>query len=104
MSAFRNPNTIPSTTRDIDRCIEELQKQLRVVEQRAARAEEEKARAEEEKARAKEETRETTLPEYIEACYNLVFANFTVETNKKITSKGSITSLASRRCLPRLEP
>jgi hypothetical protein len=66
--------------------------------------EEEKAQAEEEKAQAEEETRETALPRYIEACYNLVFTKFIVETNKKIISKDSITNSTSRRCPPRLEP
>lgn len=73
-------------------------------EEEKERAEEEKTRAEEEKTRAEEETRETTLFEYIEACHDLIFANFTVETNKDITSKGSITNPGGRRCPYRLEP
>ncbi|KAK4151614.1 hypothetical protein C8A00DRAFT_45233 [Chaetomidium leptoderma] len=81
----------------MDSRIEELEKQLHTAQQRAARAKEEKARAE-------EETRDTTLSEYIEACHDLVFTRFTVETNKKITSKGSITSPAGKRYPPRLEP
>ncbi|KAK4247704.1 hypothetical protein C7999DRAFT_41034 [Corynascus novoguineensis] len=51
-----------------------------------------------------EETRKTTLFEYIEACHDLVFTKLTVETNKEITSKGSITSPAGRRCPSQLEP
>ncbi|KAH6632803.1 hypothetical protein F5144DRAFT_621488 [Chaetomium tenue] len=85
--------------------IAELEKQLLAaqahiarVEEEKARAEEEKARAEQEKSRAEEETRETTLFEYIQACHDLIFANFTVETNKDITSKGSITNPGGRRC------
>ena len=54
---------------------------MKRAEEEKARAEEEKARAEEGKARAEEETRETTLLEYIEACHNLVFTKFTVETD-----------------------
>lgn len=33
-----------------------------------------------------------------------MFANFTVETNKDLTSKGSITNPAGKRCPSRLEP
>jgi len=73
-------------------------------EEEKQRAEEEKQRAEEEKQRAEEETRGTTLSEYIEACHDLVFTKFMVEPNKKITSKGPITSPAGRRCPSRLEP
>lgn len=95
----------------IKRELEETRRQLEAAkqegqraEQRAARAEEEKARVEEEKARAEEEMRETTLVEYVEACHNLVYTKFTVETDREITSKGPITNPAGRRCPPRLEP
>ncbi|AEO59783.1 hypothetical protein MYCTH_2119902 [Thermothelomyces thermophilus ATCC 42464] len=48
--------------------------------------------------------RDTTLSEYLEACHNLLYANFKVEVNEKFTSKGSITSPVGRRIPPRLEP
>ncbi|KAL2130153.1 hypothetical protein VTI74DRAFT_6826 [Chaetomium olivicolor] len=73
-------------------------------EEERARAEEERARAEEERARVEEESRPTTLSEYVEACHHLVYTKFTVETNMKLTSKGSITSPVGRRCPHRLEP
>ncbi|GAB0139112.1 hypothetical protein EsDP_00007327 [Epichloe bromicola] len=102
----------------MDNRVKELEAQLLAAEQRAQRAEKEKQRAEEEKQRAEgekqraeeekqraeEETRLTTLFEYIRACHDLVFAKFTVETNKKITSKGSMTNPTGKRCPPRLEP
>ncbi|KAK3940944.1 hypothetical protein QBC46DRAFT_363713 [Diplogelasinospora grovesii] len=62
-----------------------------------------KAEKQQEKQRAEEETRDTTLSEYLEACHDLVFTNFTVETNKRITSKGSITNPTGRRCPSRVE-
>lgn len=81
----------------MDTRIQELARQLHAAQQRAAQAEEEKARAEEEKilaqeernraeeekTRAEEETRATTLSEYIEACHELVYTKFTVETKKE---------------------
>jgi hypothetical protein len=45
------------------------------------------------------ETRKTTLSEDIEA---FIFAKFTVEKNKKVTSKGSIASQVRKLCPPRL--
>ncbi|KAF9766261.1 hypothetical protein IL306_001354, partial [Fusarium sp. DS 682] len=68
-------------------------------QQRAEEAErerqEERQRAEREKQRAEtseEQTRLTTLDEYIAACHTSVFSRFAIETDPKLTSKGSITN------------
>ncbi|CAI4214009.1 unnamed protein product [Parascedosporium putredinis] len=98
--------------------IEELRAKLRRLEEEKQRAEEqqqrakaEKQRAEEQRQRAEEqqqraeaETRNTTLSKYLDALHELLFKRFTVETDEKTTSKGSLTSPASRRCPPQLKP
>ncbi|KAF4445426.1 Protein kinase-like domain protein [Fusarium austroafricanum] len=84
--------------------VEELTRLLREAEQRAKeerqRAEEaererqeERQRAEREQQRAEaseEQTRLTTLDEYIAACHASVFSRFAIETDPKLTSRGSI--------------
>ena len=77
--------------------LERVKRELEEYRQRTARLEQRTARLE-------EETRKTTLTEYIEACHNLVFTKFTVETNKMFTSTGGITRPARKLCPPRLEP
>ncbi|KEY74535.1 hypothetical protein S7711_10103, partial [Stachybotrys chartarum IBT 7711] len=102
------------------RSAEELEKLLRQLEQRAEEAErerqQERQRAEREQQRAEEaererqqerqraereqqradaseeQTRPTTIDEYIAACHDLVFSQFRVEADQKLTSKGSITN------------
>ncbi|EEU36831.1 uncharacterized protein NECHADRAFT_94028 [Fusarium vanettenii 77-13-4] len=64
------------------------------------RAEGERQRAD----NAEKETRPTTLDEYINACHDLVFTKFSVQTNKSLTSKGSITNPRNKFCPTRLEP
>ena len=73
-------------------------------EEEKQRVEEEKEKVEEEKEKVETETRRTTLIEYIQACHELVFTKFTVETIEIKTSKGSITNPAGKRCPHRLEP
>ncbi|KAL7940092.1 hypothetical protein V8C42DRAFT_364366 [Trichoderma barbatum] len=98
--------------------VEELEKLLREAELRAEserqRAEREQQRAEladrqrlEEQQRAEsaeEQTRRTTLDEYIAACHSLVFSKFAVETDKSLTSKGSITNPRNKLCPTSLQP
>ncbi|KAI6348354.1 hypothetical protein MCOR25_010813 [Pyricularia grisea] len=79
--------------------MEELQRRLREAEKRAEEAEkerqEERRRAEREQQRAEaleQQTQPTTLDEYIAACHSLVFSNFNIERNRKLTSKGPITN------------
>ncbi|CRK39490.1 hypothetical protein BN1708_001691, partial [Verticillium longisporum] len=112
--------------------VDELQELLRQAEQRAAdaerdrqqerqraereqqraereqqRAEREQQRAEKEQLRAEdaeEQTRPTTFIEYIVACHIHVFLKLVVETDKKLTSKGSITNPRNKWCPTHLRP
>ncbi|EXU95373.1 protein kinase [Metarhizium robertsii] len=91
--------------------IEELERLLREAELRAELADrqrlEERQRAEREEQRAEtaeEQTRRTTLDEYIAACHGLVFSKFAVETEKSLTSKGSITNPRNKLCPTSLQP
>ncbi|RMJ01447.1 hypothetical protein CDV36_015808 [Fusarium kuroshium] len=71
------------------------------------RAEKEQQRAEKEQQRAEEaekQTRPTTLDEYIAACHDLVFSQFRVERDRRLTSKGSITNPRNKLCPTSLEP
>ncbi|PGG98191.1 hypothetical protein AJ80_09569 [Polytolypa hystricis UAMH7299] len=100
------------------RSVEELQGLLRQAEQRAEeaereldkerqRAEREQQRAEREQQRAEEaeeQTRPTTLDEYIAACHSLVFCEFAIETDKKLTSRGPITNPRNKWCPTNLRP
>lgn len=91
--------------------VEELERLLREAE---LRAESERQRAElaetqrlEEQQRAEtaeEQTRRTTLDEYIAACHSLVFSKFAVETEKSLTSRGSITNPRNKLCPTSLQP
>ncbi|KAI3570519.1 hypothetical protein IWW34DRAFT_710856 [Fusarium oxysporum f. sp. albedinis] len=98
--------------------VEELTRLLREAEQRAKeerqRAEEaererqeERQRAEREQQRAEaseEQTRLTTLDEYIAACHASVFSRFAIETDPKLTSRGSITNPRDKWCPKNLRP
>ncbi|EEU38623.1 uncharacterized protein NECHADRAFT_12141, partial [Fusarium vanettenii 77-13-4] len=64
------------------------------------RAEKEQQRAEE----AEKQTRPTTLDEYIAACHSLVFFQFKVERDRRLTSRGSITNPRNKLCPTSLEP
>ncbi|UNI15341.1 hypothetical protein JDV02_001881 [Purpureocillium takamizusanense] len=112
--------------------IEELERRLREAEERAEkeqqraeeaererqkerdRAEKEQQRAEvaererqQEQQRAEEaeiQTRPTTFDEYIAACHDHVFRQFRVESDRKLTSRGSITNPRNKLCPTSLEP
>ncbi|KAF6789081.1 hypothetical protein CMUS01_16352, partial [Colletotrichum musicola] len=91
--------------------IEELTKLLQQAEERAEAAErdrqQERQRAKAEQQRANEaeqQTQPTSLDEYIAACHSLVFAKFTVETDRRLTSKGSITNPRDKWCPTNLRP
>lgn len=62
----------------------EVQRLQRLLQEAERRAEEERQRAD----NAEKETRPTTLDEYINACHELVFTEFSVQTDKSLTSKG----------------
>ncbi|KAM3516196.1 hypothetical protein MY11210_000218 [Beauveria gryllotalpidicola] len=71
------------------------------------RADEEQRRADEEQRRADEETeqtRPTTLHEYIDACHHLIFSQLTIETDKSLTSTGTITDPTNKYCPTSLKP
>ncbi|KAF4334308.1 hypothetical protein FBEOM_11861 [Fusarium beomiforme] len=71
------------------------------------RAEKERQRAEKERQRAdasEEETRPTTIEEYITACHKSVFSRFTIETDPKLSSRGSITNPRNKWCPKNLQP
>lgn len=68
----------------------QLEKLLQEAERRAQKAEEQR--------------RPTTFSEYIEACHNYLFANFTVQPNKSLTSNGYRTKPQGKRCPTRLLP
>ena len=53
---------------------------------------------------AEQQTCATTLGEYIAACHSLVFSRFELETDKGLTSKGSITNPRKKLCPTSLEP
>ncbi|KAK1701889.1 uncharacterized protein BDZ83DRAFT_746066 [Colletotrichum acutatum] len=53
---------------------------------------------------AETQTQHTSLDEYIAACHSLVFANFTVETDRRLTSRGSITNPRNKLCPTILRP
>jgi hypothetical protein len=97
----------------------ELERLLREAEQRVKDAEREKETAEREKEtaereketaerereaerqraeRSEQQTRPTNLNEYIAACHALVYSQFSVETDPKLTSKGPITNPRNKWC------
>ncbi|RKK17192.1 hypothetical protein BFJ66_g18000, partial [Fusarium oxysporum f. sp. cepae] len=76
-------------------------------EREQQRAEREQQRAEREQQRAEaseEQTRLTTLDEYIAACHASVFSRFAIETDPKLTSRGSITNPRDKWCPKSLRP
>ncbi|KAI0165304.1 hypothetical protein GGR52DRAFT_581939 [Hypoxylon sp. FL1284] len=102
----------------MDQKLHQLQERLLAAEQRAEeerqRAEaaerqqqEERRRAEGERQRAEraeEQTRQTTLDEYIAATHFSVFTHPTVETDKDLTSKGTITNPRHKLCPTSVRP
>ncbi|KAG5756711.1 hypothetical protein H9Q70_000689 [Fusarium xylarioides] len=68
---------------------------------------EERQRAEKERQRAdasEEATRPTTIEEYITACHTSVFSRFTIKTDPKLSSRGSITNPRNKWCPKNLQP
>uniref|UniRef100_A0A0D2YCW4 Uncharacterized protein n=1 Tax=Fusarium oxysporum (strain Fo5176) TaxID=660025 RepID=A0A0D2YCW4_FUSOF len=78
----------------------ERQEERQRAEREQQRAEREQQRAEE----AEEQTRLTTLDEYIATCHASVFSRFAIETDPKLTSKGSITNPRDKWCPTNLRP
>ncbi|KND90494.1 hypothetical protein TOPH_04667 [Tolypocladium ophioglossoides CBS 100239] len=71
---------------------------------RADKAEEERQDAQRRADKAEEQVLRTTLHEYIEACHHLVSSRLLVETNRNLTSKGSITNPHNKLCPTSLKP
>ncbi|KAH7143376.1 hypothetical protein DER46DRAFT_630875 [Fusarium sp. MPI-SDFR-AT-0072] len=92
----------------------ERQEERRRAEQAERERQEERRRAEqaererqEERRRAdasEEEIRPTTIDEYIAACHTSVFSKFIIETDPKLSSRGSITNLRNKWCPKNLWP
>lgn len=85
--------------------MEDLQRRLLEAEKRVEEAERdrrrERERAEQQQQRAEEaeeQTRRTTLDEYIAHCYHYLFSSLHVETDRSLTSKGSITNPRDKLC------
>ena len=69
---------------------------------RREEAEQQRQRQQQRAEEAEEQTRKNTLSEYIEACHELLFKNFVVETDKSLTPRGSITNPQNKWCPTRL--
>ncbi|GAB0134351.1 hypothetical protein EsDP_00002728 [Epichloe bromicola] len=73
-------------------------------EQRVETSEAARLEAEQRAETSEEQTRATTLEEYIAACHSLVFSKFKVESDKSLTTRGSITNPRNKLCPTSLEP
>lgn len=83
-------------------------------EQERRRAEDERRnrleadeRAERERRRAEEQekkTRHTTFEEYLRACYTLLSKPLRIQTDKSLSTQGSITSTKNKPCPTLLKP
>ena len=93
---------------------ERAEQERRRAEDERRRAEDERRnrieadeRAEQERRRAEEQekkTRHTTFEEYIRACHTLLSKPFRVQTDKSLSTKGSITSPKNKPCPTLLKP
>jgi hypothetical protein len=85
----------------------ERQEERQRADREQQRAEEAERERQEERKRAEaseEQTRLTTLDEYIAACHTSVFSRFAIETDPKLTSRGSITNPRDKWCPKNLRP
>jgi hypothetical protein len=76
-------------------------------ERERERAERERERAERERKRAEDEekkTRSTTFEEYIRACHTLLSKPLSIQTDKSLSTQGSITSPKNKPCPTLLKP
>lgn len=72
----------------------------RLLQEVQERANAERQRADE----AEQQIQPTSLDEYIAACHSLVYARLSVETDRRLTSKGSITNPRNKWCPTNLQP
>ncbi|RMJ09806.1 hypothetical protein CDV36_010574 [Fusarium kuroshium] len=96
---------------DGSKSVEELTRLLREAQQGADREEKradgEQKRADREQKRAEkaeEQTRLTTLGEYLTACHESVFSQFSIQTDTRLTSKGPLTNPRHKWCPKGLSP
>jgi hypothetical protein len=85
----------------------ERQEERQRAEREQQRAKEAERERQEERKRAEaseEQTRLTTLDEYVAACHTSVFSRFAIETDPKLTSRGSITNPRDKWCPKNLRP
>ncbi|KAL9596728.1 MAG: hypothetical protein Q9219_005603 [cf. Caloplaca sp. 3 TL-2023] len=71
-------------------------------EKERQKAEEESQKAEEERRRAEKENQESTLKEFLSACYHQIDSRFVVEADREKCTKDTVTSPAGRSCPNRL--
>lgn len=84
-----------------------LQQERERAQQERERADYERKRAEDAKQRAEqaeERNRNTTFAEYLRACHRCITKPLTIQTNRSLTTKGSITSPVGRVCPTFLRP
>jgi hypothetical protein len=79
---------------------QQLQEEQRLREEEQRRREEERRRRED----AEKRTQRTTLPEYIAAWHTSVFSRLTVETDPRLTTKGSVTNPRDKWCPTTIQP
>ncbi|PCD22089.1 hypothetical protein AU210_015889 [Fusarium oxysporum f. sp. radicis-cucumerinum] len=90
-----------------ERELQRAEKEQQRAEEAERERQEERQRAEREQQRAEaseEQTRLTTLDEYMAACHTSVFSRFAIETDPKLTSRGSITNPRDKWCPKNLRP
>ncbi|CZR37681.1 uncharacterized protein FPRO_07128 [Fusarium proliferatum ET1] len=83
------------------------EKEWQRAEKERQRAEDAERERQDERQRAdasEEETRRTTIEEYITACHTSVYSRFTIETDPKLSSRGSITNPRNKWCPKNLQP
>src|SRR4051794_3802702 len=89
---------------DESRSVEELTRLLQQAEERVKAAERERQQERQRADEAEQQTQPTSLDEYIAACHSLVYTKFIVETDRRMTSKGSITNPRDKWCPTNLQP
>ncbi|KAK2051460.1 hypothetical protein LY76DRAFT_599321 [Colletotrichum caudatum] len=96
---------------ELRRLLQQAKEQVKVAERerqqerlRAEAAERERLQERQRADEAEQQTQPTSLDEYIDACHSLVYTRFTVETDRRLTSKGSITNPRNKWCPTNLQP
>lgn len=85
---------------DIAQLLEQLQVERKLREQAEGRAEQAEGRAEQ----AEKLTKPTNLIEYLQACHDHLFQAFSVQQNKSLTTKGTVTNPEGKLCPNSMRP